>query len=80
MKINSINLQTYQSISALKSRMPQNVEQAVQTKQPKKLAGSSFSELLNREEINFLKENFNRIDDRGKEASKVQGRRIDILA
>lgn len=80
MKINSLNLQTYQSINGLKSLRSPNVEQHTQPKQGKKLAGSSFSELLNREEIKFLNDNFNRVENRDKPSSKLLGRKIDIVA
>ena len=80
MKVDSINLQTYQNINALKSRRLQNIDPPDHPRQEKKLAGSSFAQLLSKQEINFLDENFSNTDDKNKAASKTHGRRIDLVA
>jgi hypothetical protein len=85
MKITNISLQTYQSMNALKSVKNNAADApAKQVSRSKNLEGASFSDLLDKKEIEFLNKNFtkpvetDRKDNRN--SGRIQGKRIDILA
>ncbi len=85
MKITNISLQTYQSMNALKGVKNDAADApAKQITRSKNLEGASFSDLLDKKEIEFLNKNFTKVSETvradTKNSGRIQGKRIDILA
>ena len=84
MKITNSYLQTYQSMNAANRIGNNNIQAPAENiSRNNKLEGSSFSDILNSKEIDYLNRNFElkaeSAQKTGKTAGAVQGKRIDIL-
>ncbi len=85
MKINAINLQTYQNLSIEKNRAAKKAHQNITAKQTHNIEGAKFAEYLDKNEIKYLNKNFKPAgiagaDNKGSDPVDAVRRRIDILA
>jgi len=85
MKINAINLQTYQNLSVDTPQKSKPSGEQKQSEKTKGIEGARFNEFLDKNEIKYLNRNFKTdgvadSSKNGRDSVDAVRRRIDILA